>query len=105
MTLAGDRRRRMRERSEHYLRLAAMEDLRRRYPEGTTAPFHERGGAFWRSVFVPVYRRLPWEVKQRAMRAARMTASGWTPPPRMPGEPWTPPTPGAPPDGGDAAGS
>jgi len=41
--------------------------------------------------FVPLYRRLPWAVKRRAMFALRMTAAGWTPPPRRPGEPWRPP--------------
>jgi hypothetical protein len=46
-------------------------------------------------VFVPLYRRVPWEVKRRAMRALRMTAegNGWTPPARAPGEPWRPPPP------------
>jgi hypothetical protein len=46
-------------------------------------------------VFVPLYRRVPWETKQRAMRALKMTAEGhgWTPPARRPGEPWRPPQP------------
>ena len=49
--------------------------------------------ALWRWLFVPLYRRLPWAVKRRAMDALRMTASGWTPPERRPGEPWRPPQP------------
>ena len=53
-------------------------------PGATSAPHRPRGGAFWRYVFVPVYRRLPWETKQRAMHALKMTAEGhgWTPPAR-----------------------
>jgi hypothetical protein len=84
---------RLRAQSEHHLRLAAMEELRRRHPQGTTAPYRPRGGAFWRWVFVPLYRRLPWSAKQRAMTALGMTAQGhgWTAPDRLPGEPWRPP--------------
>jgi hypothetical protein len=93
MTAYADMKQHLRERAEHHLRIAAMEEMRRRHPGGTTAPYRERGDAFWRFVFVPLYRRLPWDVKQRAMHALRMTAerSGWTPPPRRPAEPWRPP--------------
>lgn len=89
----GDVKQRLRSRAEHHLRVAAMEDLRARYPGGTTAPYRERGDLLWRRVFVPLYRRLPWEVKERAMHALRMTAehSGWTTPPRRPGTAWRPP--------------
>lgn len=92
---------RLREHAEHHLRVAAMEELRRRYPAGTTAPYRERGALLWRWMFVPLYRRVPWSVKERAMHALRMTAesSGWTPPARRPGEPWRPPQP----TGGDAS--
>jgi hypothetical protein len=84
---------RLRERAEHHLRAAAMEQMRHRHPGGTTPPYREPGELLWRRVFVPLYRRLPWEYKQRAMHALRMTAEpdGWTPPPRRPGEPWRPP--------------
>ena len=68
-----------------------MEDLRRDHPQATTAPHRPRGAYFWRLVFVPLYRRVPWEAKQKAMRALRMTAesNGWTPPsaPRRAGRP------------------
>ena len=92
MNLAGAQQR-LREQAEQHLRIAAMEDLRRRHPQATTAPYRPRGAYFWRFVFVPLYRRVPWEAKEKAMRALRMTAesSGWTPPPRRPGEPWRPP--------------
>lgn len=84
---------RLRDRAEHHLRVAAMDEMRRRYPGGTTAPYRERGDVLWRRVFVPLYLRVPWETKARAMRALRMTAesSGWTPPPRRPSEAWRPP--------------
>jgi hypothetical protein len=85
--------RRLRERAELHLRLAAMDELRREHPAATTAPHRPRGGAFWRFVFVPLYRRMPWEMRAKAMHTLRMTAEthGWTPPPRRPGEPWRPP--------------
>jgi hypothetical protein len=86
---------RLRERAEHHLRLAAMDDLRARHPRATTPPHRPGGAWFWRLVFVPLYRRVPWELKRRAMRALRMTAEthGWTPPARRPGQPWRPPQP------------
>jgi hypothetical protein len=80
----------LRERSEHYLLRAAVRELGTGAP-GTVAPYRERGGRLWRWLFVPLYRRVPWPVKQRAMNALRMTSRGWTPPPRAPGEPWQPP--------------
>jgi hypothetical protein len=83
-------KRRLRERSEHYLMQAAVREIGSGAP-GTVKPYCERGGLLWRFVFVPVYRRVPWTVKQRAMNALRMTTSGFTPPPRRPGEPWRPP--------------
>ena len=94
MNLAGAQQR-LREQAEHHLRVAAMEDLRREHPQATTAPHRARGARFWRFVFVPLYRRVPWEMKEKAMRALRMTAesNGWTPPARRPGEPWRPPPP------------
>jgi len=84
---------RLRDRAEHHLRVAAMEEMRRGHPSGTTPPYREPGGLLWRRLFVPLYRRVPWEVKVRAMHALRMTAegSGWTAPARRASEPWRPP--------------
>jgi hypothetical protein len=92
--VATTRRQQLRERAEHHLTLAAMERLRARDPAGTTAPYREPGAFFWRRIFVPLYRRVPWALKRRAMHALGMTAerAGWTPPPRRPGEPWMPPS-------------
>jgi hypothetical protein len=81
----------LRERSEYYLRLAAMEDVGRRYPGSTSESALPQRGLFWRHLFVPLYRRVPWEFKRKAMRALRMTATGWPEDARRFGEPWRPP--------------
>jgi hypothetical protein len=82
---------RLRDRAEHHLRIEATRRLGAGKVPSTVKPYDTGGDQFWRRVFVPLYRRLPWKVKQRAMTAARMTARGWTPPERRPGEPWEPP--------------
>lgn len=84
---------RLRDRSEYSLRLAALESVRRRYPSSTTDPALPRTGLFWRRVFVPLYRLVPWRLKRRMMRTMRMTASGWSEDARRFGEPWRPPRP------------
>jgi hypothetical protein len=83
-------RQRLRERSEHYLLQDAMRQVGKGAP-GTVAPHQERGGLLWRRLFVPLYRRVPWPAKRRAMETLRMTAAGWKPPDRRPREPWRPP--------------
>jgi hypothetical protein len=83
-------KRRLREQSEHYLMQAAMRDVGTGAP-GTVAPHRRRGGLLWRWLFVPLYRRVPWSVKRRAMGALRMTSAGFTAPRREPGSPWKPP--------------
>lgn len=102
MSAASKRKQQLRDRSEYHLRLAAMEDQRRRHPGATTRPALPRGGLFWRLVFVPLYRRVPWHVKARAMRVLRMTASGWPDGRRPFGQPWRPPRAAG--DGADPAG-
>jgi len=72
-----DRKRLLRARSEYVLRLAAMDDVGRRYPGHVTKSALPRQGAFWRYVFVPLYRRIPWSFKCKAMRTFRMTARNW----------------------------
>ena len=83
-------KRRLRERSEHFLMQAAMRNVGSGAPS-TVKPYKDRGGLLWRLVFVPLYRRVPWHVKRRAMGALRMTSRGFTPPPREPRSPWRPP--------------
>ena len=92
MNAAAELKRRLRDRSEHYLMSAAVRDLGTGQP-GTVAPYRDRGGLLWRLLFVPLYRRVPWPLKHRAMDALRMTARGWQPPERRPREPWRPPPP------------
>lgn len=90
MSSIADAKRNLRERSEKYLRLAVLSELGRDQPS-TVEPYTERGGRLWSSLFVPVYRRVPWRAKEKAMGALGMTARGWKAPERKPGEPWRPP--------------
>jgi hypothetical protein len=89
----AERKRQLRTRSEHVLRLAAMENVARRYPRRTVPSALSDEGPFWRLVFVPLYRRVPWEFKRDAMRKLKMTAQGWPEESRRFGEPWRPPAP------------
>ena len=89
-TVFADQKRRLRARSEHALRLVAMENIARRYPARTVRSVPSAEGLFWRFVFVPLYRRVPWEFKARAMRKLKMTAQGWPEQSRRFGEPWRP---------------
>jgi hypothetical protein len=91
-----ERKQRLRRHSEHVLRLAAMDEIGRRYPGKVTKSALPKENAFWRFVFVPLYRRVPWSFKQNAMRRLRLTAQGWPDQPRMFGTPWRPPA-GTPP--------
>ena len=86
--MASEFKRRLREQSEHYLLL----DAAKRLGKDVGKPYGVKEGRFWRLVFVPLYRRVPWHVKARAMRALRMTASGWPEGRRPFGEPWRPPS-------------
>ena len=86
----ADVKRNLRERSEGALRRAVLSELGRDQPS-TVEPYKPKGDMFWRVVFVPVYRRIPWAAKERAMNALGMTAKGWKAPERKPGEPWRPP--------------
>ena len=82
----------LRHRSEYALRLAAMRDVAGRYPGMTVKSALPPVGAFWRYLFVPLFRRVPWSYKRSAMRAARMTARGWQEDAPQFGEPWRPPS-------------
>lgn len=58
----------LRENSEHYLLEAAQRDQARR--NGVPAPTPKGGGImsfFWRRIFVPVYRLLPWSLRRWIM--------------------------------------
>jgi hypothetical protein len=90
MSALSDAKRNLRERSERHLRLAVLSELGRDQPS-TVEPYKHKGGRLWDKLFVPVYRRVPWSAKERAMEALGMTAQGWKAPERTPGEPWRPP--------------
>lgn len=90
MSALADLKLRLRETAELHLRIDAMRRLRGNAP-GTVEPYPVRGAWFWRYVFVPLYRAIPWTVKRRAMDVAQMTARGWTPPARTTSTPWQPP--------------
>jgi hypothetical protein len=68
-----------------------MDDVGRRYPSRVVPAALAEEGAFWRLVFVPLYRRVPWEFKRQAMRKLKMTAQGWPEQSRQFAEPWRPP--------------
>jgi len=73
----------LRHNSEHYLLIAAQERVAREH--GARAPRAPHGPRelFWRRVFVPVYRTLPWPVRHKVMLA--MPGSHrrqWAPPPQ-----------------------
>jgi hypothetical protein len=58
----------LRENSERYLLEAAQRDQARR--KGIPAPTRRGGGPmafFWRRIFVPVYRLLPWSLRRWIM--------------------------------------
>ena len=63
----------LRHNSEAELVAAAQEDLARKYldREGPLRADETRAGSelFWRGFFVPVYRRLPWRLRHRVLKA------------------------------------
>lgn len=60
----------LRRNSERSLMDAAEEDLARRYlGRGGPAVRRRPAALFWRRVFVPVYRALPWGIRHTALRA------------------------------------
>jgi hypothetical protein len=83
-------KRNLRKRSEEHLRRAVLSEIGRGQPS-TVEPYTPKGGKLWDALFVPVYRRVPWTAKEKAMGALGMTASGWKAPERKPREPWRPP--------------
>jgi len=82
---------RLRVRSEYSLRLAAMKDVGRRYPGHTSTSALPQVGPFWRYLFAPLFRRVPWSFKRKAMRMLKMTSQNWPEDARRFGEPWHPP--------------
>lgn len=97
MTRDSGGKRRFREVTERHLMVDAMRRVARDYPGITIARSAIPSNWFWLWVFVPVYRRVPWAMRERIIRMTGMGASGWAPPSRRPGEPWQPPRSNPPP--------
>jgi hypothetical protein len=59
----------LRANSEHYLVVAAQADIARRHR--VAGPAHDGGFKefFWLRIFVPMYRVLPWRLRQFVMRS------------------------------------
>lgn len=90
MSSLSEVKRNLRKRSEEHLRRAVLSELGRGQPS-TVEPYKPKGERLWSTLFVPLYRRVPWSAKEKAMGALGMTAQGWKAPERKPGEPWRPP--------------
>ncbi|HDH02875.1 MAG TPA: hypothetical protein ENH15_01355 [Actinobacteria bacterium] len=60
----------LRSNAEHYLLEAAQVDMAKKY-RGGSGPLQPKsvGAFFWRRVFVPIYRLLPWSLRGTIMRA------------------------------------
>ncbi|MFN2478620.1 MAG: hypothetical protein ABR615_05545 [Pseudonocardiaceae bacterium] len=73
----------LRRNSEHYLLIAAHEQVARQH--AARAPRLPRGlkELFWLRLFAPVYRALPWPLRNRIMRSMPGShRQQWAPPPR-----------------------
>lgn len=72
----------LRTNSEHYLLADAQARAAVNYGKPVPRPPHRTRELFWRKVFVPVYRRLPWSTRHLTM--GLMPGSHrqqWSPPP------------------------
>lgn len=87
----ADRQRHLRVRSEHTLRVIAMKQLARRYPDKAVRSKIANDGLLWRLGFAPLYRRVSWQFKRDAMFKLKMTAQGWAQDARQFQQPWQPP--------------
>jgi hypothetical protein len=59
----------LRSNSEQYLLEAAQRDMARKYLDRPGPVVHAGAKAwFWRSIFTPVYRLLPWGLRRRIMQ-------------------------------------
>jgi hypothetical protein len=74
----------LRSNSERYLLEAAQRDIAHRYLDDARQPGPAEGAFFWRRVFVPAYRRVPWRVRKRVIGmlpgSHRKTWTGRSPP-------------------------
>jgi hypothetical protein len=76
----------LRSRSEHFLLIAAQEQLAREYQTRPPRPPHGPAELFWRRIFAPGYRMLPWSVRHKILLAMPGShRQRWAPPPRPQG--------------------
>ena len=59
----------LRNRSEHYLLISAQDRLARRYKVAGPRRPHGVVELFWRRIFAPIYRVLPWPLRHKIMLA------------------------------------
>jgi hypothetical protein len=75
----------LRSNAEHYLLAAAQRDVAARYGRPCPRPAEGVKAWFFRTVFVPIYRLLPWRLRSFVLQSMpgshRRT---WTPRPRRP---------------------
>ena len=57
----------LRKNAEKYLLEAAADEMASRYPDLCAKPYREKGliPFFWRNIFVPIYLRIPWDVRRK----------------------------------------
>ncbi|MBI2486252.1 MAG: hypothetical protein HYW01_04690 [Deltaproteobacteria bacterium] len=57
----------LRKNAENYLLQAAADEMAARYPDFCAKPYREKGVLpfFWRNIFVPIYSRIPWDVRKK----------------------------------------
>lgn len=57
----------LRKNAEKYLLQAAADEMAARYPDFCAKPYREKGVLpfFWRNIFVPIYSRIPWDVRRK----------------------------------------
>jgi hypothetical protein len=70
----------LRRNSEHYLLVAAQGRIATRYGARQPAPPHGFTDRFFLSLFVPIYRRLPWSLRSAVIRSMPGShRQQWTP--------------------------
>lgn len=57
----------LRKNAEKYLLEVAADEMAARYPGLCAKPYRKKGPIpfFWRNIFVPIYLRIPWNVRRK----------------------------------------
>ncbi|HSE83083.1 MAG TPA: hypothetical protein VLB01_00880 [Thermodesulfobacteriota bacterium] len=57
----------LRKNAEKYLLEAATDEMANLYPSSCAKPYREKGVIpfFWRKIFVPIYSRVPWDIRRK----------------------------------------